>query len=1352
MTAARPGRERSDRDRGFNLVEILIAIVLSGIVSGVIVSTLFTSLDVIDNTTNMVADAADQSLVSTYLYRDAQASAGTDPSTVQAATGVGVAVPTGGGDWGGCEQDGTLVVRFSWVDRSATTDLATVATWAVDRQGQLVRRSCDADGVVDLVLGRNISSVVAECSPDPTCVGESTSISLAVRGANTRVPSDYTLTASLRGDLQEAPGVDRAAPVALLVLGEQSATGACPVLDLAGKRQVHVLGNVVVSASCGASPVTGDQTLLNVSGITSVLSRVDDPYASVVPPTDDCARDSGMKPGASNGADDVVVHTSTVEISGAIEFQPGRHVFCAGLAITDGATITGRGVLWYVRGGLKVASSATVDLSPATTGPYGNLLVWAPGTDDVSIGGDPISSYRGVVYAPGARVTITSGTAVHVGTVAAAEVTIGGAGITRLGLPVPTLTAGVATLPTGQAGLVYPATPIAISGGTAPYTYSVSGLPPGLLMSANGSITGTPTAAGSFTVRVVVNDATQAYTSITYALTIRTAVSVSAPATLSNGQVGAAYTATTMTAAGGLAPYTWSASGLPAGMSMTSAGVLRGTPTAAGTYTVVVTVADAAGGVATRSYTTTIGVSGAASNPFGAAKRFQIVTEGNATLGSFGIDGAAAIGGNLVFKNYQTVATTETSTFTPSVGGQAVGLVVGGTVDLAGSGANNQLTVGTGFFHVGAVGGGALTTWGTNVHLATVGVTDNWSTPRAIVTADQSNQSAYPVVAPGVFDTASTFTQLRASSASIGALDPTTCSSIAAPTVTTAFGNYTLTLATGKVNVWNLTLAQITAMVNVSGPTNVSATTPLVINVTDAGSITLPERYWGPLQSGTKSAIMWNFPNATAVNVRGVFYGSLFAPDAAVSIDNVTFEGDVVAKTATITSGRYGLAHWTTAIPCTLGALSVQGPGSLANGQVGIAYSATMDGSGGSPAYTWAVSGLPAGLTMTSAGVVSGTPTTAGVYTATFTVTDAVGATASRAYTFTIRSAPAVATPSSLPAGTVGTAYTATTFTGSGGLAPYTWSATGLPTGLSVSSAGVLSGTPTANGTFSVVVTLRDSAGATTTRTYSLTVTGAVCPTITGWKGEYFNNTTLTSPVALCRNDATIDFTWDVGSPDPAVNADQFSVRWSRTVNFTAGTYRFTAGADDGLRLYVDGTLVLDQWIEQSYATYDATVALTAGNHTIVYEVYESYGYADATLTWSPLIPVSCPSVDPDKWTMEVYDGTTLSGSLVRCSNESSLDKNWGSGTPDSKVGNDTFSVRWTRTWTWVGGTYNVVAGSDDGVRVWIDGRLVIDFWRDRAYGTSSATVALAAGTHTVIMEFYENGGAARATLALTRI
>ena len=194
------------------------------------------------------------------------------------------------------------------------------------------------------------------------------------------------------------------------------------------------------------------------------------------------------------------------------------------------------------------------------------------------------------------------------------------------------------------------------------------------------------------------------------------------------------------------------------------------------------------------------------------------------------------------------------------------------------------------------------------------------------------------------------------------------------------------------------------------------------------------------------------------------------------------------------------------------------------------------------------------------------------------------------------------------------------------------------------------------------------------------------------------------------------------------------------------------SGGDDGRRLSVDGVRVIDAWWDQSYATFTTYVDLTAGNHTIVMEMYENGGYASATLTWSASVPASCPTADSTKWTQEIYDGVALANPLVDCKNVSNLDLNWGSGTPDSRVGNDQFSLRWTRTWSFTAGTYQFVAGSDDGVRVYLDGTLIVDFWRDRSYGTSSATVTVSGGTHTVVMEFYENGGAARATLTVTKV
>lgn len=81
--------------------------------------------------------------------------------------------------------------------------------------------------------------------------------------------------------------------------------------------------------------------------------------------------------------------------------------------------------------------------------------------------------------------------------------------------------------------------------------------------------------------------------------------------------------------------------------------------------------------------------------------------------------------------------------------------------------------------------------------------------------------------------------------------------------------------------------------------------------------------------------------------------------------------------------------------------------------------------------------------------------------------------------------------PTTVPAGVVGTAYTATTFTASGGTAPYTWAETGAIDGLTLSSAGVLSGTPTAAGTFPFSVSATDSENAKVTENLSLTVTAS---------------------------------------------------------------------------------------------------------------------------------------------------------------------------------------------------------------------------------------------------------------------
>ena len=122
------------------------------------------------------------------------------------------------------------------------------------------------------------------------------------------------------------------------------------------------------------------------------------------------------------------------------------------------------------------------------------------------------------------------------------------------------------------------------------------------------------------------------------------------------------------------------------------------------------------------------------------------------------------------------------------------------------------------------------------------------------------------------------------------------------------------------------------------------------------------------------------------------------------------------------------------------------------------------------------------------------------------------------------------------------------------------------------------------------------------------------------WKGEYFNNPNLSGSAVMVRNDGSgaLDFDWGSGSPgsDCGVPANQFSVRWTRSVQFDAGTYQFTVTSDDGVRLFIDGVLEIDEWRGQSSTTYETAVRLPAGYHGIRLEYYENRGGAVAKLSW----------------------------------------------------------------------------------------------------------------------------------------
>jgi hypothetical protein len=136
-------------------------------------------------------------------------------------------------------------------------------------------------------------------------------------------------------------------------------------------------------------------------------------------------------------------------------------------------------------------------------------------------------------------------------------------------------------------------------------------------------------------------------------------------------------------------------------------------------------------------------------------------------------------------------------------------------------------------------------------------------------------------------------------------------------------------------------------------------------------------------------------------------------------------------------------------------------------------------------------------------------------------------------------------------------------------------------------------------------------------------------PVMVNWRAEYFNNPRLEGDPALVREDAQINFDWGTGSPASGINADGFSVRWTRSVSLPAGMYRFTMTVDDGGRLWVNNHLLIDVWREQAVTTYVGDIYLSGGTIPIRMEYFENTGQAVARLSWQKVDGTPTPPTPP---------------------------------------------------------------------------------------------------------------------------
>jgi RHS repeat-associated protein len=156
-----------------------------------------------------------------------------------------------------------------------------------------------------------------------------------------------------------------------------------------------------------------------------------------------------------------------------------------------------------------------------------------------------------------------------------------------------------------------------------------------------------------------------------------------------------------------------------------------------------------------------------------------------------------------------------------------------------------------------------------------------------------------------------------------------------------------------------------------------------------------------------------------------------------------------------------------------------------------------------------------------------------------------------------------------------------------------------------------------------------------------------------GLWGEYFNNVSLTGLPALTRTDSTVNFAWSGASPGPGVNGTNISVRWTGSVTPTAtGTWTFYTDSDDGVRLWVNGTLLIDNWTYHGTTVDSGTISLEGGKpYAIRMEWFQGGGGSVARLHWSgpavsdQTIPASALG-SPTSATQYLYSGWNLVADL----------------------------------------------------------------------------------------------------------
>jgi len=648
-------------------------------------------------------------------------------------------------------------------------------------------------------------------------------------------------------------------------------------------------------------------------------------------------------------------------------------------------------------------------------------------------------------------------------------------------------------------GVAYSQSIVRLGGGGG-LTWSLNSnslLPPGLNLSPGGIISGIPTQAGNYSFVLQTPSVVQPGVFLGSAFTLRVStIAIAGPQTLPSVTTGVPYTHTLSAAGGGL--LVWSATSLPAGLTMSASGTISGTTTAtSGTFTVLVTVTD---GVSTVQRRFTMFVT--APNPFlvsfalastaipdvsvGQALTFNLLPSGGVGPYTWAVAPGSALPPGLGLITGAQVP----STFAPGATTLLAGLPTTAgsyTFDLIATD-----SVGTQMRRTFTLLVSPISILAGTIRNATIGV-------------------AYAQQFTAVGGTSPYTFSMTPTSATQDMLPPglTLSASGLISGTPTSTGSYAFRLQARDLLGATFTRSYTFFVTNAVGQfvnnTNIADTSVGSgrAQVLSVSGTTVGTYAWSLVPGST-------LPPGMALMSGGVLGDGVTALEgrsATVGTFTYSLRATDTNNAANVVDHTFTLR----VVPMQIVSPPTEfASGQLSSGEVGVPYSATIRVAGGSGPYTfspWSLTPIPAGLTLSPSGVLSGTPTQIGFYTFSVVVADSSNTFVTGLLVLSIapsgRTAPLLASlATGFDTASVGVPYTGAVLDRLllGGRAPYSWSVTPgttLPPGLALlpgsnGFSDMLAGTPTTPGTYSFSLTAADSSGQTLALPQTMSVTNLV--------------------------------------------------------------------------------------------------------------------------------------------------------------------------------------------------------------------------------------------------------------------